>query len=431
MKVYEQLNLSLRRMEEEGTALSDILASERHQPYGPLFEQILKGIMENRDLLDALLCVLSKLPLKRYRRIEYYYLLIGAYGIVFLDKPDYAVIDSIVNLMKRTSPHRAGATNAILRRLAREQKELISTVLKEKPVAQRLSIQYSVHPELVEMLLEQFHVEEVESYFVYAQKSPPLDICVINEDREKYFQRLLEQGISSKELEGTFAGLRLEGKDRAITSLPGFSEGQVYVMGYAAQLLSELVPVEGKLLDLCAAPGGKSICIKNRLPGTSLTSCDISATRVQTMKENFDRVHVEAVICQQDALKDRPDFHETFDVVLLDAPCTSSGLLHRHPDLRQAITRERVESSAQLQKQLLTQAAKYVKKQGFLIYCTCSILNQEGSVQIESFLRANKDFALTQPIRNTKIDSKGFFRTQPWEDDCDGFFGAVLQKERA
>lgn len=431
MKLYERLNKVLRKMESDPSILiNDVLLHERDKSDGAMFEHMLKGIRENRALLDALLHILSTLPLKKYRREEYFYLLIGAYAVMYLDRPDYAIVNEVVQLMKRRSPHRASATNAILRRLAREKDALIDKVLQEKPLPERLSMQFSVHLELTEMLLEQFSPEEVEAYYRFAQKKPAFDLCVIHQSREEYKKELSSNGVNSNLLSGTYAGLRICKDSVDVASLPGFQEGSFYIMGHASQMLCEWVPHGERLLDLCAAPGGKSICIKNRIPEIRLTSCDISQDRLITMKQNFRRVKIDADVYQLDGLEDHPAFHEKYDIVLLDAPCTSSGLLQRHADLRQRITRERLEYNSAIQKSLLRTASNYVKNQGFLIYSTCSILNQEGSLQIESFLRANKSFSLYNPFNVAKSNAEKYFRTYPWLDECDGFFGAVMQRMR-
>lgn len=131
IRAVEQIS---SKMESDPSILiNDVLLHERDKSDGAMFEHMLKGIRENRALLDALLHILSTLPLKKYRREEYFYLLIGAYAVMYLDRPDYAIVNEVVQLMKRRSPHRASATNAILRRLAREKDALIDKVLQEKP----------------------------------------------------------------------------------------------------------------------------------------------------------------------------------------------------------------------------------------------------------------------------------------------------------
>lgn len=422
MTIYERVNSALRSLEKEERPLKELLEQERASDASALFEQLVKGVLENKILLDALLSIVSKLPLKKYRREEYYYLLIGSYAIVFLDKPDYAIVSEIVQLVKRRAPHRSGAFNAMLRRISRE-KEALLLAASHSSGSDPLSVKYSVSPELTQLLLEQYSRAEVEAYYQYAQRKPALDICVLGESREQFQKELRKGGTSSDALTATSYGLRLS-LGGSITDLPGYEEGSFYVMGHASQMVCEMIPEGERLLDLCAAPGGKSIAYKNRIPETELICCDIDAQRVELLKENLSRAKMEASVHVLDGLEEKREFLDAFDLVLLDAPCTASGLLARHPELRHSITRERLAQVSERQSRLLRQAARYVRNGGFLIYCTCSILRQEGIAQIDAFLRAHGDFSVKGPNEKEKI-----LRTRPWEDDCDGFFAAVMKKE--
>ncbi len=229
--------------------------------------------------------------------------------------------------------------------------------------------------------------------------------------------------------------LRLHTSGR-IEQLEGFDEGQWWVQDAAAALPASLLgDVAGQdVLDLCAAPGGKTLWLASR--GANVTALDRSAPRLERLTQNLDRLSLRAEIIVEDATKFAPG--RTWDKILLDAPCTATGTARRHPDvllLKSAADRDRL---ADLQARLLAHSATLLAVGGTLIFCTCSLEPEEGPKQIDAFLSSHPDFARV-PIRSDEIgglaeavSKSGDLRTLPchWADEggLDGFFAARLTR---
>ncbi|HKA99243.1 MAG TPA: RsmB/NOP family class I SAM-dependent RNA methyltransferase, partial [Methyloceanibacter sp.] len=260
---------------------------------------------------------------------------------------------------------------------------------------------------------------------------PPLDLTVKSEP-ERWAEKL-----SGRVLPG--GSVRLLPKGR-IDALPGFDEGAWWVQDVAASLPARLLgDVRGKrVADLCAAPGGKTAELA--LAGASVVAVDSSKTRLALLDDNLKRLGLHAETVKADAATWQPD--ETFDVVLLDAPCSSTGTIRRHPDIPYVKSADDIAALAPLQERLLDNAARLVKPGGRLVYSTCSLEPEEGEAQIASLLVRNAGLSL-QPVGEAElfgqaawIEPSGCLRTFPYDlkldspewSGMDGFFAARLIK---
>jgi 16S rRNA (cytosine967-C5)-methyltransferase len=233
--------------------------------------------------------------------------------------------------------------------------------------------------------------------------------------------------------------VRLAGTHR-VTDLPGYSEGAWWVQDAAAALPARLLGnVAGKsIADLCAAPGGKTAALA--AAGASVTAIDISASRLKRLSGNLQRLQLEARLIATDVLKWEPA--EKFDAVLLDAPCSSTGTIRRHPDIPWLKREEDIVTLSGLQAKMLDRAAMLVKSGEILIYCTCSLEVEEGEAQVAPFLARNPGFAL-EPIEAHEIaglsellTAAGTLRTLPCHSfgeapilhGMDGFFAARFRR---
>lgn len=220
-----------------------------------------------------------------------------------------------------------------------------------------------------------------------------------------------------------------------VSSLPGFKEGQWWVQDAAAALpVRLLAPVSGeKILDICAAPGGKTMQIA--ATGADVTALDISETRMKRVRENLDRTGLKAELIVGDALEHKGGY----DAVLLDAPCSATGTIRRHPDLPHAKDGSEFGALIELQAQMIAHAWSLVKPGGRMVFCTCSVLPDEGEVQIEEALDMYPDMsadrsALAQAgIEEAWLTEEGGLRLRPdyWPErgGMDGFYMACLRKE--
>lgn len=218
-----------------------------------------------------------------------------------------------------------------------------------------------------------------------------------------------------------------------VTELPGFGEGRWWVQDIAASLPARLIGHgTGTALDLCAAPGGKTMQLASA--GWSVTAIDASQSRLARLSENLERTGLSAAVIAADLLTWKPG--APADAVLLDAPCTATGIFRRHPDVIHRVLPSRIAEMAALQAKLLARAADWVKPGGLLVYATCSLEPAEGEAQIAALLAARSDYAI-EPVRPEELpagiapDALGQVRTLPGmivPDDCDGFFIARLRR---
>jgi len=243
---------------------------------------------------------------------------------------------------------------------------------------------------------------------------PPLDLSLRG-----------DEGPEGLEL---MPGQRRLPRGTAIPELPGYAEGAWWVQDLAAAIPARLLgPGQGSAIDACAAPGGKTMQLA--AAGWTVTAVDASESRLARLRDNLARTHLDATVVAADAARWSPP--TPVDAVLLDAPCSATGIFRRHPDVLHRVHPAIIEEAAYLQRELLVQAAGWVKKGGRLVYATCSLEREEGEEQVETFLAANRDFAI-DPVRADELpagiapDAKGWVRILPGaleeQGGCDGFF---------
>ncbi|MGN6269519.1 MAG: RsmB/NOP family class I SAM-dependent RNA methyltransferase [Sphingomonas sp.] len=219
-----------------------------------------------------------------------------------------------------------------------------------------------------------------------------------------------------------------------VPQLPGYAEGAWWVQDIAASLPARLIGAgAGRALDICAAPGGKTLQLA--AAGWQVTALDVSASRLARLSDNLARTGLDAEVIAADALAWTPA--EPADAVLLDAPCSATGIFRRHPDVLHRVSPALIEDAAALQARLLARSAEWVRPGGTLVYATCSLEPAEGEAQIERFLGARTDFAIDR-VRGDELPAgivatpQGWLRTLPGmfeaEGGCDGFFIARLKR---
>ncbi|WP_375306367.1 transcription antitermination factor NusB [Bradyrhizobium sp. A11] len=352
-------------------------------------------------------------------------LLIGAAQILWMDVPDHAAVDLSVRLVQsdRRAARYAGLVNAVLRRCAREGKALVEEVATQSlDLPPWLLARWSAHygeATAREMALALGH-------------EPSLDLTV-KSDPAQWASRLHGEMLPT----GTVRML-LHG---AVTMLPGFTEGQWWVQDAAAALPARLFgDVKGKsIADLCAAPGGKTAQLA--LAGAQVTAIDRSPARVARLRENLARLSLQAETVVADAVEWAGPA-EGFDGVLIDAPCTSTGTIRRHPDVAWLRQESDIAPLTALQQRLLRKSVSLLKPGGTLIYCTCSLEPEEGEQAVATLLAAEPALRRV-PIAAAEVagldeilSPEGDLRTLPCHlphadpklGGLDGFFAARLVK---
>lgn len=347
----------------------------------------------------------------------------------------FTLVDQTVEAAKRQPGTRAQASfiNACLRRFLRERDELVALTAQE-PVAQWN------HPRWWIERLRRQHPKAWQQVLQADNGAAPLTLR-INARRsslERYRPALAAQGIAARPV--AEAGLQLA-QARPVQQLPGFAAGEFSVQDAAAQLAAPLLldglhPArEGaplRLLDACAAPGGKTAHLLERVEGTAqVMALEVDATRARRIDDTLVRLGLSAEIKVADAGRPADWWDgQPFDGVLLDAPCTASGIVRRHPDVRWLRRESDVEQLALQQAMLLAALWPLVRPGGRLLYCTCSVFREEGSWQIDAFLARNSDARLLPSPGHLLPQGGGGAGRVPDNalGEHDGFFYALLQK---
>jgi 16S rRNA (cytosine967-C5)-methyltransferase len=349
-------------------------------------------------------------------------LLVGATQILFLGVPDHAAVDLSVRLVEAEQGGRySGLTNAVLRRLTREGRIALAS----------LDPSIDTPPWLFERWMRAYGADTAHAIAGAHRIEPPLDLSV-KDDVSGWAERL-----GGKLLPTGTVRLQAHGP---VSALPGYADGAWWVQDAAAGLPARLLgDVKGlRIADLCAAPGGKTAQLAAR--GAHVTAVDRSPARLARLKENLARLRLDAEVIEADATKFQAG---PFDAVLLDAPCTATGTIRRHPDLPWNRRAEDLVALAALQSRLLDRAAELVRPGGLLVYATCSLENEENESQIEALLARRTDF-MRVPIQaaeiggvNEFVSAVGDLRTLPCHlpdpeprlTGCDGFYAARIRKQ--
>jgi 16S rRNA (cytosine967-C5)-methyltransferase len=344
----------------------------------------------------------------------------GAAQVLFLDVPDHAAVDLAVRLARgeRALQHAAGMVNAVLRRVARERDAILAA-------ADPLGLDT---PEwLAARWIATYGLERAGAIAAAHASAASVDLTV-KADAEAWAARLGGLVLPT-------GSVRLVERT-PVRELPGYDEGAWWVQDVAAALPARVLdPRPGeRIADLCAAPGGKTAQLASA--GARVLAVDRSAKRLRRLEENMERLRLAVQTRAVDALELD---EEPFDAVLLDAPCSATGTLRRHPDVAWTKSPEDIVKLADLQRRLLDKAATLVRPGGRLVYCTCSLEPEEGKAQIEAFLDRQPMFSRA-PIGAAEIgglsellDARGDVRTLPFQlaaaaarGGMDGFYVARL-----
>jgi 16S rRNA (cytosine967-C5)-methyltransferase len=353
-------------------------------------------------------------------------LLIGAAQILWMDVPDHAAVDLSVRLVQsdRRAAKYAGLVNAVLRRCAREGAGIVEEVKAET---------LDIPPWLLQRWTAHYGEATAKEIALAIGHEPSLDLTV-KSDASQWAARLHGELLPL----GTVRTL-LQG---SVTMLPGFSEGQWWVQDAAAALPARLFgDIKGKTIaDFCAAPGGKTAQLAQA--GANVTALDRSPARIARLKDNLTRLSLPAEAVVADATEWQNGNADGFDGILIDAPCTSTGTIRRHPDVAWLRQEADIAALTALQRRLLQKAAHLLRPGGTLVYCTCSLEPEEGEAQIAALLAADSGLKRV-PIAAHEVagltdilTADGDLRTLPCHlphDDprlagLDGFYAARLVK---
>lgn len=409
---------------DQGKSLSALLPEAANQVKAqdlPLLQEICFGVCRTLPRLERIIGLLVQKPLKGKTRIVHCLLLVGLYQLLYLRIPQHAAVDEVVNAGKSLKADSfRSLLNGVLRRFLREQDEILAVVDKHWQ---------TLHPEWLVNQLKQDYPEQWRDIVEANNQKPPMWLRVNKQhcSSQDYLQLLTEQGIAA-EIGTPDCAIRLQSAV-GVKQLPHFEQGWVTVQDSHAQWAALLLDTQNgeTVLDACAAPGGKTTHILERAPQAKVMALDIEASRLQRVKDNLQRLNQQAEIVCGDASQPQQWLADgvQFDRILLDAPCSATGVIRRHPDIKWLRQAQDIAGLSQLQQQILTALWARLKVGGTLVYATCSILKQENQQQIEAFLAQHNNAKLEAIFGQTQASGQQFL---PQADGGDGFYYAKLSK---
>ncbi len=409
---------------EEGQSLGQCLplAQARVAPQDrPELQALCYGTCRWYHRLDSELGQRLNKPLRRTDRIIHQLLLVALFQLRHSQQADYAVLNETVEACRALAkPHLAGMVNAVLRAAQREG----------EPDVTAAPVQYS-HPQWMVEKLRHNWPEHWQAILTANNSQAPMTLRVNARqlDRDTYLQWLRDDGIEAQATCYAPHGIQLA-RPLPVERLPGFADGAVSVQDEAAQLcttLLDLAPGQ-RVLDACAAPGGKTCAILEQQPELAeVIAIDQSETRLPRIGENLERLHLDATLLAADAAAtDQWWDGQAFDRILLDVPCSASGVIRRHPDIKLLRRESDVAALAQIQLGLLSSLWQTLAPGGRLVYATCSVFPQENHRIIQRFLRQQTDAELIAPAVQWGLDTGAGRQLLPDPQAQDGFFYATL-----
>jgi 16S rRNA (cytosine967-C5)-methyltransferase len=392
------------------------LSQARHLSYGVLRWQVALAWLEGQ-LLDK--------PLKQKDQDISRLLWLGLFQLWQDSTPDHAAINETTECARGLGkPWAVNLVNAVLRRFQREQAGLLAELGKTS--------EHWAHAAWLLEAIRKDWPEDWQSILEANNTQPPLWIrvntqCASLADVEA---SLLQAGFSTSRSPHADEAL-LVSPAAPVDALPGFREGHFSIQDAAAQLAAGLLEVAPgmRVLDACAAPGGKTCHLLEQYPGLALTAIDLYPNRLQRVQENLDRLHLQCRLLAADAADTQAWWDGVaFDRILLDAPCTATGVIRRHPEIRHLRNASQVQEAVALQARLLRQLWPLLAPGGMLLYATCSLFHDENSNQARHFLAGHPDaeeLAIGAAWGRAQAHGR---QVLPGEHEMDGFYYARLRK---
>jgi 16S rRNA (cytosine967-C5)-methyltransferase len=442
----------LRRVEAEGAYASDLLHAELGARVKPedagLATELVMGVLRWRRLLDFLLERQLKKPVEKLDLPVALALRIGLYQLRFLERiPARAAVNESVELVKSARKTSAATlVNAVLRRASNEARvPAAKLVPQDTPAAEHLGVLHSHPTWMVERWLARFGEERTIALLEANNRTPRLS-CALHDitQREEIFTALRHAGLRIEPgniLQSAFAV-----SGGSPTRTESFRTGAISIQDEASQTVALLLDVQtnDRVLDLCAAPGGKSpSLVRAAGPAGLVVAADRHAHRLRAMREQFKRLGLTQVrLVELDAAHKLP-FGTLFNRILVDAPCSGTGTLARHPEIRWRLQPEQLAEFHALQISLLKSALEGLAPNGRLVYSTCSMEPEENEQVVQEALRDTHKYRRdtgndTKRSLNSKLvsgresatlfDRDGYFRTRPDALETDGFFAAIISK---
>ncbi len=416
---------TLYQVVDKGLSLSQVMPrylDKLPEKERPLLQQLCYGVLRYLPSLENYCSKLLDKPLKGKQRPFQFLLYVGIYQLQHMRIPAHAAVAETVNALKpMRAPGLKGLVNAVLRNFQRQQSEL-------ETAAQQIDACKYNHPGWFLNKIKAAYPEQWQDIVAANQQQAPMWIRVNAQHStpKQYIKLLARERIEAQRVAGFDDALLLQ-KATDVYNLPGFKQGHSSVQDGAAQLAARLLDAQDSeyILDACAAPGGKT-CHILELANCQVTALDHDEDRLSRVTENLTRIGLKAKLQCADASDTKAWWDgKQFDRILLDVPCSATGVIRRHPDIKWLRRASDIEQLVSLQKSILEQIWLLLKPGGTLVYATCSVLPEENTKQVKQFL-ANHSDALHVPLNELDtLDNPGW---QLLPETHDGFFYAKIEK---
>ena len=445
-EVVLDMLLSLREGKLSHTILKDTLDSYLYLDKSSrgFITRLYEGTIEKRLYLDFIIDGYSKTPVKKMKPIIMLLLEMAVYQLFFMDRvPDSAAINEAVKLAKKRGvTGLSGFVNGVLRNIARN-KENIALPDKNKDLIKYLEIKYSTPKAVVEHFINDYGSEKTEEILEAFEEKRPL-VARATKNREELIKKLDAEGVRVSTDTIFPESLKILELD-SLSFLESFEDGDFVIQDESSQFIGKIVELPNgvRVLDLCAAPGGKSLLFAGMEEVDEIISCDITENKTELIEENVRRIGASKIKTKMnDASLCNPDFVDGFDLVICDLPCSGLGVMGRKRDIKYNVTEDKIRELAKIQRTILENAVRYVKKGGRLIYSTCTMTKAENEENF-TFISEFKGFSavdFSDKIRGyvdrykdgerlVNEAKKGFIRLIPGELGTDGFFVSEYMRE--
>lgn len=416
---------AIEQVVEQGQSLSNILPPLQQKVSDKdkaLLQELCFGVLRVLPQLDWLINKLMSRPMTGKQRTVHYLIMVGFYQLLHTRIPAHAALaETVEGAVAIKRPQLKGLINGVLRQFQRQQEELLAEFANSE--------NKYLFPTWLLKRLQKAYPQQWQPIVEASNQRPPMWLRVNRQHhtRDSWLALLEETGLHGFTHPDYPDAVRLE-TAAPVTALPGFTEGWVTVQDASAQgCIPFLAPENGeRILDLCAAPGGKTTHILEAAPDADVLAVDIDEQRLSRVYDNLKRLGMKAQVKQGDGrFPAQWCGDEQFDRILLDAPCSATGVIRRHPDIKWLRRERDIPELVQLQSEILDAIWPHLKTGGTLVYATCSILPEENSLQVATFLTRTPNANLSQ---TGSLDQPGQ-QNLPGTEEGDGFFYAKIIKQ--
>lgn len=420
---------------EKDSAYSNLELNRQIEKAGvdsPAFvRELTYGTIKRRYYLDYLLRQLVTRGYGQLKPQVQVLLWMGAYQILFMDSvPEYAAVDGCMKLAEKECYPKKGFINAVLRNLIRK-KDRLRRPEDEKDVRKRLSVVYSVHPDIAELLIDQKGEQKAEEILSSMQEAPGLYIAVnsLKTDEKSLQSELTEAGFQTerfqprREFRTEPAIPMLSVKGSGLMKTDAFKKGRFYVQDPASMIAVSALQLKGgeKVIDVCGAPGGKSVDAAVIAGGDAdVLTFDYYEKKIELIQALARRLRLNCIhAMRRDATSEAGEYEQSADAVICDVPCSGLGVLRRKPEIRYKKVLGEMDELIEKQRLILEQSSRMVKPGGRLMYSTCTINDLENKGVVSSFTEAHGD-------EFSVVDEQELL---PASDGTDGFYFSILRRK--